>query len=60
MEAIELDPNLGVANLHLGVIYLQRGHRDLAYNALIRAQALSPDNPVGEQAAQLLAKYFQE
>lgn len=60
LHALELDPNLSAAHLHLGMFYLKRGHRDLAHQSLLRARELSSSDFVGEQAARLLDEYFNE
>ncbi len=58
--ALMLDPNLGAAHLHLGMLYLKRNHLNLAYQSLLRARELSQGTLVEEQAQQLLDDYFQE
>ena len=60
LNALNLDPDLGAAHLHLGVYYLKYNHRNLAYQSLLRARELSQDSFVGEQATRLLEEYFQE
>ncbi len=58
--ALILDPDLGVAHLHLGMLYLKRNHLNLAYQSLLRARELSRGTLVEEQALRLLDEYFQE
>ena len=60
LHALEKDANYAPAHLHLGMLYLQRGHQDLAYASLLRAQELAPNGAVGNDAARLLAEYFQK
>ena len=59
-DALELDPNLGIAHLHLGFLYLKRNHLNLANSHLLQAREFSFGTLVGEQATELLEKYFQE
>ena len=60
LYALALDPNLGAAHLHLGMLYLKGNHLDLARQSLLMARELSGGSSVGEQAARLLDEFFQE
>lgn len=57
--ALMLDPDFATAHLHLGMLYLQRSHLNLAYESLLRARDLAVDAWVAEQATRLLDEYFQ-
>ncbi len=60
LRAIELDPQLASAHLHLGHFYLKHSHQELAYQALVQARDLSQEGSVKEQALRFLEAYFQE
>ena len=60
LHALMLDPDLGAAHLHLGMLYLKRNHLNLAYQSLLRAQVLLRGTLAEEQVARLLDEYFQE
>ena len=58
--ALRLNPDLGAAHLHLGMLYLKRNHLGLAYQSLLTARDFSSETWVVEQASRLLDEYFQE
>lgn len=59
LRALELEPERAEAYLSLGLLYLQMGRESDARQALIRARDLAgPLDPVGSQAATLLARHF--
>ncbi|MBT3189225.1 MAG: tetratricopeptide repeat protein [Anaerolineae bacterium] len=60
LYALQLDPNLSAAHLHLGMFYLKHSHRDLARQSLLQARELSQGDFFGKQAARLLEEYFKE
>lgn len=60
LHALELDPDLASAHLHLGLFYLQSQQLDEAYPSFLEAVRLGENTPVGEEAARLLAFYFSE
>ena len=60
LHALELDPNLDMAHLHLGIFYLKHSHRDLAYQSLSHARDFSENLFVIEQATRLIEEYFSE
>lgn len=57
-QALEADPTLAEAHLHLGIIHLQSGRRNLAYPALVQARDLASGTLLGGQAQALLEQYF--
>ena len=59
LRALEKDAEYAAAHLHLGILYLQRGERELAYISLLRAQELASHGVVRADADRLLAEYFQ-
>jgi len=58
MQALELDPQLARAYLHLGIVAMQTDEWDTAHQYLQQARDLDPGGPVGEQAGLLLNQYF--
>lgn len=60
LRALEKDPDYAAAYLHLGMLYIQRGHWDQARTALVNAQTFATDQTVRDEAARLLTEYFQE
>ncbi|MFH2101826.1 MAG: tetratricopeptide repeat protein [Chloroflexota bacterium] len=57
-RAIELDPSQAAPYLHLGVLYLQTGDRQKAFDHLVNTHRLEPHGPLGVQAQRLLDQYF--
>lgn len=57
-RALERDPDLPEAHLHLAIVYLQTARPMLAQPALLRACNLAAGMPLGEQAQMLLDQYF--
>jgi tetratricopeptide (TPR) repeat protein len=57
-KALEQAPNLASAHLHLGILYLQKGQSGSARSQLEQALALAGEDPLGQQAQQLLTQYF--
>ena len=60
LRALEKDPDYAAAYLHLGMLYIQRGHWEQARTALVNAQTFASDQTVRDEAARLLTEYFQE
>ena len=58
LRALELSPDQAAPHFHLGMLYLQMGKAQPAYDALVKAQKLDPDGPYGWQAGRLLERYF--
>ena len=59
LKAAELNNNVPEPALHLGILYLQSGKRQTAYEQLLRASDLDPTGSSGWQARRLLEQYFQ-
>jgi len=57
-RGLEIDPKYAPAYLHLGVLFLQQGERDLANQMLTRAAELDPEGPTGVQALRQLELYL--
>jgi tetratricopeptide (TPR) repeat protein len=57
-HALELDPGLALAYLHLGMVAMQLDDWSAAHNSLLQARDLDLGGPVGEQAQLLLNQYF--
>ena len=57
-HALNLDPGLPQAHLHLGILALQTDDWQAAKDHFQQARDLDPDGPVGEQAQMLLNQYF--
>jgi len=57
-RAIEMDPNLASAHLHLALLHIQRDHWEAARRELVLARDLDPTGETGAYAAQLLEQYF--
>jgi len=58
LGALELAPEQAAPHFHLGVLYLQLGQAQSAYDNLVKTQRLDPDGPYGWQARRLLERYF--
>lgn len=58
LQALESDPDLPEAHLHLAIVYLQTARPLMARPALLRACELAAGTPLGEQAQMLLKQYF--
>ena len=58
LAALKLAPDYALVRLHLAMTYLQEGKRTEAYDQLRRAVELDPNGTAGQQAAQVLKKYF--
>lgn len=56
--ALEIDPDLPEAHLHLGSLYLQRQDLERAYSHLERARQLDDGGETGEIARRLIERYF--
>lgn len=59
-RAVEMDPALAAAHLHLGQLYLQQQDAVRAYQYLQRASQLDEHNSVGQIARRLLSRYYNE
>jgi tetratricopeptide (TPR) repeat protein len=57
-RALQNNPDNGAIYLHRGVMYLDQGDTEMAYQSLHRAVDLAGTQPEGQQAQRLLAKYF--
>jgi tetratricopeptide (TPR) repeat protein len=57
-QAIQLDPDLSSAHLHLGIIAMQRDDWEAAQERFLKARDLDPEGPAGAQARVLLDQYF--
>ncbi len=53
LHALELDPKNALAHLHLGMLYLEREKRDLAYSHFVNARDLG-----NSDAQAILNQYF--
>ncbi len=58
LRALELAPDQAALHFHLGVLYLQMGRAQPAYDNLVKTQKLDPDGPYGWQAGRLLERHF--
>jgi tetratricopeptide (TPR) repeat protein len=56
--AIQAEPGLALAHLHLAMTYLKKGDNASAFNELSLARQLDSNGPTGELASQLLKEYF--
>ena len=59
-RALKLQPDFALASLHLGLILLQQGERDRAFQALSDASRYGSGSNVGIQARRLIAQNFPE
>lgn len=59
LRSLEKDADYAAAHLHLGMLYLKRGHPELAYASLVQARELATDSAVHAQSLRLLDQYFQ-
>ena len=59
LRVLEVDAEYAAAHLHLGMLYLKRGHPELAYASLVQARDLDVGGVVSSQAIRLLDEYFQ-
>jgi len=57
-HSLEIDSASAATHLRLAMLFLQRGEKTMAHDHLIQAQLLAGDDPLGRQAAQMLAQYF--
>jgi Flp pilus assembly protein TadD len=58
LRAIELDANHAPAHLHLGLVYMLQGERQLAYQEWQTVLLLVPGSPTAQQAERLVKNYF--
>ncbi len=58
LRALELAPDQAAPYFHLGLLYLQMGEAQPAYDHLVKAQKLDPQGSYGWQAGRLLERYF--
>ncbi len=58
LSALKFSPDFAEAHLHLGMVYLQTGNRNGAYDQLRRAADLDPNGGTGQQASLLLQQNF--
>jgi tetratricopeptide (TPR) repeat protein len=58
LGALELAPEQAAPHFHLGVLYLQMGRSQPAYDNLVKSQKLDRDGLYGWQAGRLLERYF--
>lgn len=57
-RAIELQPEHAPAHLHLGLVYMLQGERDLARQEWEQVASLAPGSPEADQAERLVKNYF--
>lgn len=57
-QAIEIDPQLYAAHIHLAMNYLMQGNKTAAYNFLVYVRDADPNGADGERAKGLLSQYF--
>jgi tetratricopeptide (TPR) repeat protein len=57
-SAVEINPQLYAARIHLAMNYLIQGNKSAAFDALTYVHDADPNGPDGERAGQLLAEYF--
>lgn len=57
-KALDLDPGLASAHLHMAILLMQKGAWQDGRDHLLQARHLAGDDPIGQQAASLLAQYF--
>jgi len=57
-RALEMDPNLASAHLHMALLHIQRSEWEAAQAELLQARDLNPGGETGAYAAQLLERYF--
>jgi tetratricopeptide (TPR) repeat protein len=57
-SAIEIDPQLYIAHIHLAMNYLIQGNKAAAFDALTYVHDADPNGLQGNRAGQLLAQYF--
>jgi len=58
LHAIDVDPDLAQAHLHLGILFIQKNKWETAREHLQQARDLDPEGLAGEQAQLLLNQYF--
>lgn len=58
LRALEIDPQLASAHLHLAILALRLGRIADAHQSLLRAIDLDPEGAVGMQASDLMLRYF--
>ncbi|MBU4226352.1 MAG: tetratricopeptide repeat protein [Chloroflexi bacterium] len=58
LHALELSPGQAAPHFHLGMLYLQMGKAQPAYDHLVKAHKLDPQGDYGWQAGRLLERYF--
>jgi tetratricopeptide (TPR) repeat protein len=58
LQSVENSPDIPAGHLYLGILYLQEGNNDAAYNQLVSARDLDPVGPYGGQAQSMLDQYF--
>jgi tetratricopeptide (TPR) repeat protein len=57
-KAVQMNPSQAAPALHLGLVYLQSGDRNLARFYFSLARTIDPEGPNGWQAGRLLEQYF--
>jgi tetratricopeptide (TPR) repeat protein len=57
-HAVEMDPALASAHVHLAMLYLQRGDPSMARAQLILARDIDPTSADGQLATQMLSQYL--
>ncbi len=57
-RAVQNNPAFSLAYLHQGMMYLDQGLNDKAYLSLRHVVELAADQPEGQQAQRLLARFF--
>ena len=57
-DVLQKNPDLPSIHLYLGVLYLQEGNSELAYQHLLQTVNLDENGPYGSQASRMLDQYF--
>jgi tetratricopeptide (TPR) repeat protein len=57
-RALQADAGFAQAHVHLGLVYIMQGERELAYQEWSLVISLAPQSPAAEQAQRLVKNYF--
>ena len=58
IDLLESNPEIPSVHLYLGVLFLQQGNYDSAFEHLAQVVDLDPGGPFGAQAASMMEQYF--
>jgi tetratricopeptide (TPR) repeat protein len=58
LRAVELDPELALAHLHLAMLYLELRQPELAHAQLLQTIQIAGDDLIGQQARGMLEQYY--